>query len=118
MLRCRFNVTRLIVKEKVGFKLFEKLPLGQAAQEHGLVHLNVPLHQGANGALVSGRTARCDQSSSDANRWCALLLKPVKGGQQRLERPSQQGLRGLGMFVCLKCRQSLRLKNTLGFIGK
>jgi uncharacterized membrane protein len=31
MLRCRFNVTRLIVKEKVGLKFFEKFTLGQAA---------------------------------------------------------------------------------------
>jgi hypothetical protein len=92
MLRCRFNVTRLIVKEKVGLKLFEKLPLGQAAQKHGLVDFNVPFHQGSYGTLMCRRTAGRHQSSSDANRWGAFLLKPVKGGQQRLERPSQQGL--------------------------
>ena len=75
MLRCRFNVTRLIVKEKVGLKLFKKFTFRQAAQEHGLVHLNVPLHQGANGAFVSGRTARRDQRRSDPDGWCLAIFQ-------------------------------------------
>jgi hypothetical protein len=51
----RCDVAGLVVEEKVGLELAQELALGQAAEEHRLVDLDVPVHQGADGALVRRR---------------------------------------------------------------
>ena len=102
MPRSRFDVTGLVVKEKVRLELAQKLTLGQAAQKHGFVHLDVPVHQCADGAFVRRGAAGCDECGANPHGGRALLLQAVQGGQQGLERSSQQGLPGLVSFVGLK----------------
>ena len=118
MLRGRFDVTGLVVKEEVRFKFAQELALGQATQEHGFVHFNVPVHQRADGAFVCGGAACCHQGGADAHVGCAFLLQPVQGGQQGLEGASRQGRGRLVALVLLKGRQALGLEHTLGFIRK
>jgi len=74
----RFDMTSLVVKEKIRFELAQKFTLGQSTQEHGLVHLDVPFHQGADGALMRGGTARSHQSGADMHGGRALLLQAVQ----------------------------------------
>lgn len=34
----------LVIKEKIEFKLVQEFAFGQAAEEHGLIDINVPVH--------------------------------------------------------------------------
>jgi hypothetical protein len=45
----------LIIKEKVGLKLFKKITFIQAAEKHRLIDLDVPVNQGADRPLMGGR---------------------------------------------------------------
>ena len=92
----------LVVKEKIGLKLTQKFAFGQAAQKHGLVHLNVPVHERAYGALVRGGTACGNQRGANAHSGGAFLLQAVQGGQQGLKRSGRQGLQRLVAFVLLE----------------
>ena len=59
---CRgVDVAGLVVEEEVGLELAQEFALGQAAEEHGFVDADVPLHQRADRALVRGRAACGDQ---------------------------------------------------------
>ena len=91
MPRGGFDVPGLVVKEKVGLKFAQKLALVQPAQKHGLVYLNVPVHQGANGALVRRGAAGGDQCGAYAHLWQLCLLQLVQRHQQRFERAVGQG---------------------------
>src|SRR5690606_33824334 len=61
------DMTGLVVEEEVGFELAQEFALGQAAQEQCLVHVDAPVHQGADGALVRRGAARGDQRGADAH---------------------------------------------------
>ena len=111
-------MTGLVVKEKIGLELAQELPLGQAAQEHGFIDLDVPVHQGADGALVRRRAARCDQRGADAHGGRAGLLQALQGKQQGLERAIGQRLRRLLDLMLLKGLQTLRLVDLLGFVAE
>jgi hypothetical protein len=50
----RFAMPSLVIKEKVGLKLFEKIAFIQAAEKHRLINLDVPVNQGTDRPLVSG----------------------------------------------------------------
>jgi len=65
--RGRVHVAGLVIEEKVWLEFAQELALGQAAQEHGLVDFDLPVHQGADGALVGRRAARGDQRGADAH---------------------------------------------------
>ena len=113
-----FDVAGLVIKEKVGFKLTQELTFLQAAQEHGFVHLNVPVHQCANGALVRWRTTGGDKCGANAHVGCARLLQLVQGSEQGFERAGRQRLCRFGFFVLLKRIQPLGLKHALCFVAK
>jgi 5'-nucleotidase len=51
----------LVIKEKIGLKLAQKFTLGQPAQKHGFVDLDIPVHQRSDGAFMRRRAARSDQ---------------------------------------------------------
>lgn len=89
------DVSRLVVKEKVGLELAQKLALGQATQKHGLVHLDVPVHEGANGTFVRRCTARRDQRRPNAHVAGARVLELVQRLEQGLERAARQRQRRL-----------------------
>jgi hypothetical protein len=95
------DVAGLVVEEEVGLELAQELALGQAAEEHGLVDLDVPVHQGADGALVRRGAARGDQRGAHAHagapgrsrcRRCSASSSGLKG-------PAGQRLRGLFALV-------------------
>ena len=73
----RIDVSGLVIKKEVRFKFPQKLAFGQAAQKHGLINLNVPVHQGANSTLVSGGTAGGDQRRTNTHGGSARLLQPL-----------------------------------------
>src|SRR5947208_16772230 len=79
------NVPRLVVEEEVRLELAQELALGQAAEEHRLVDLDVPVHQGADRALVRRCAARGDERGADAHLLRARLLQAVQRLEQRLE---------------------------------
>ena len=89
----------LVIKEEVGFEFAQKLSLGQAAEKHGFVHVDVPIHQGAYGPLM-GRCAACrNECSAYAHAGAARRarhLQPVQRGKQWFEGAIGQGLRSLG----------------------
>ena len=118
MPRGRFNVPRLVVKEKIGLKLAQKLALVQPAQEHGLVHLNVPVHQRANGALVGRGAAGRHQRRANAHPGCGGLLQAVQRHQQWFERAVRQWQRHLVNLMLLESRQTLRLVHALRFVAE
>src|ERR1700733_4428334 len=93
--RSRVDMASLVVEEKVGFELAQELALGQATQEHRFVDLDVPVHQGADGSLVRGRTAGGNQRGSDSLRRIARLLQPVQRRKQWLTRHLRQWEVGL-----------------------
>ena len=109
---------RLVVKKEVWLKLAQELSLGQPAQKHGLVDLDVPVHQGADGALMGRGAACCDQRGANAHGRGALDLQALQRGQQGLERPGQQRLLRLGAFVPLEGVQALRLIHPLGLVAE
>jgi hypothetical protein len=74
-------VAGLVVKEKVGLKLAQKLAFGKAAQKHRLVYFDVPVHHRADGALMRWGAAGGDQGGANADLWIALVLQPVQGQQ-------------------------------------
>ena len=47
----------LVVEEEVRLELAQERPFVEAAQEHRLVDLDVPVHQRADRALVRGRSS-------------------------------------------------------------
>jgi hypothetical protein len=75
------DVAGLVVEEEVGLELAQELALGQAAEEHGLVDLDVPVHQGADGALVRRRAAGRDQRRAHAHGGrasrCSAAARPA-----------------------------------------
>ena len=78
MRRRVLDVAGLVVEEEVGLELAQELALLQAAEEHRLVDLDVPFHQGADRALVRRRTARRDERGADAHAVDALVLEPLQ----------------------------------------
>ena len=54
---CRIDVAALIVEEEVGLEGLKEGPFVEAAEEHGLVDGDVPLHQRAHRALMGGGQA-------------------------------------------------------------
>ena len=99
------HMAGLVVKKEVGLKLAQELALGQAAQKHGLVHSNVPVHQRADGALVRRGAARRHQRSADAHAAALAaggLLQAVQRGQQGLEGAVGQRLAGFGAFTAAR----------------
>ena len=95
-------MTCLVVKEKIRLELTQKFALGQAAQEHGFVDLDVPIHQRAYGPLMRRGAARGDERGANAHAAAGLALQALQGQQQRLERPCCQGVVGLRALVGLK----------------
>ena len=81
------DVAGLVVEEEVGLELAQELALGQAAEEHRLVDLDVPVHQRADRALVRRRAARGDQRGADAH-----VLRAVRAAAAAAPRSS--GLNG------------------------
>ena len=112
------DVAGLVVKKEVGLKLAQKRALVQPAQKHGLVHLDVPVHQGANGALMRRGAARGDQRGAHAHLRLRGLLQSVQRHQQGLERAVGQGQGGFVLFVLLKSVQALVLVDALGLVAK
>jgi len=108
-----FDVAGLVVKEKVGLELAQEPDLGQAAEEHGFVHLDVPVHQGADRALVGWCAARGDQRGAHMHLQRALGLQAVRRFKQRLEGATGQRQGSLARLVRLKGRQALGLKHPL-----
>jgi hypoxanthine phosphoribosyltransferase len=112
------DVAGLVVEEKIGLELAQEIPLGQTAEEHRLVNLDVPVHQSANRALMRRRAARRDQRGADAHRRGTLLLQTMQSRQKRLEWPLGQRLRRIVALVGLKGVKSMGLIDPLGLIGE
>ena len=83
---------RLVVEEEVGLELAQELALRQAAEEHRLVDLDVPVHQRADRALVRRRAARGDQRGAHAHGVAGVALQPLQRLEQRLEGPGGSGV--------------------------
>jgi hypothetical protein len=62
---CLQQMAGLVVEEKVGLKFAQESALGQAAQKHRLINLDMPLHQGANSPFMCRYTAGGDQCGAD-----------------------------------------------------
>jgi hypothetical protein len=75
-------------KKKSGSNSRRKSALGQATQEHGFIDLDLPIHQGADGALVRWRAACRDQA--------VRSRMPRQGPRCRRCRASSSGLKGPG----------------------
>ena len=118
MARGRFDVAGLVVEEEVRLKLAQELAFVQATQEHRLIDLDVPVHQGTDGALVRRGAACRYQCSADAHARGRRLLQAVQRHQERLERAIGQGLGHLVELVLLKGRKSLRLVDLFGLIAE
>ena len=117
-----FNMPGLVIKKEVRLKLSQEFTLGQAPQEHGLVNVDAPIHQGSDGALMRGRATGSDQGRANAHtalaRCIITLLQIMQGLQQGLERARRQGLGSAFYFVLLKRVQATTLINLLGLIGE
>src|SRR5260221_396120 len=58
------DMAGLVVEEEVGLELAQEGTLGQTAQEHGLVDVDVPIHQRSEERRVGKECrSRCDWSS-------------------------------------------------------
>ena len=87
------DMTGLVVEEEVGFELAQEFALGQAAQEQRLVHVDAPVHQGADGALVRRGAARGDQRGADAHAIGAAAGRVLlQGDLQQVLRQARQEL--------------------------
>ena len=80
----RVDMAGLVVKEEVGLELAQEFAFGQPTQEHGFVHIDVPVHQRADGALVGRCAAGGDQCGADAHGRRATLLQAVQGRAETL----------------------------------
>lgn len=110
------HMAGLVVKEEVRLELAQEGTLGQATEEHGLVHIDFPVHQRVQRTLM-GRGAACrDQGRAYAHAGHLHLLQSVQRRQQRLERPFGQGQGSFFQLVLLKGFQSLGLEHTLGLV--
>src|SRR3990167_9764419 len=76
----------LVIEEEIGLELAQEFALGQAAQEQGLVHVDAPVHQGADGTLMRGRATRRDQRRADAHAVGAAAGRVMLQGVQSLEQ--------------------------------
>ena len=116
----RFDVAALVVEEEVGLELAQELALVQAAEEHRLVDVDVPVHQRADRALVRRRAARGDQRGADAHRPSVpdAVLQPVQRLEQRLERARRQRLSRMVALVRAGRRRGRRLVHALGLVGE
>ncbi len=108
----------LVVEEEVGFELAQELALGQSAQEHRLVDLDVPVHQRADRAFVGRRTARGDERGADPHAVARLVLQPLQRFEQRLERAGGERCFGLGALVGLERIEPAALVHLFGFVGE
>ena len=112
------DVAGLVVEEEVGLELAQELALGQAAEEHRLVDLDVPLHQRADRPLVRRRAARGDERGADAHAVRRLVLQPLQREQQRLERAGGERRLGVVALVRLEGVEAARLVDPLGLVGE
>ncbi|MPM41193.1 hypothetical protein SDC9_87843 [bioreactor metagenome] len=110
------DVAGLVVEEEVGFELAQERAFFQAAEEHGFIDGDIPLHQRAYGALVRGGAAGGDQGGANAHAFGASLLQPVQCRQQGLEGAVGQGQGGLVEFMALEGRKPFVLIDALGFV--
>lgn len=110
------HMTCLVVEEEVGLELAQKTALGQSAKEHGLIDIDLPVHQRIERALMGRGAARRDQGRAHAHAGHIGLLQPVQGGQQGLERAFGQRLGGLFQLMLLKSLQTLGLEDALGLV--
>lgn len=110
------DMAGLVVKEEVGLEFTQKLPLGQAAEEHGLIHIDLPVHQRVQGAFMGRGAAGGDQCRAYVHAGHIDLLQPVQGCQQGFERAFGQGLGRFFLLVLLEGRQTLGLKHALGLV--
>jgi len=108
----------LVVKEEIGLELAQELALREAAEEHGFIDTNVPVHQGADRALMRRRAAGGDQCSANAHLALHILLQPVQRGQQWFERAIGQRPGGMFDLMALERIQPLGLEDPLGLIGE
>jgi len=108
----------LVVEEKIGLELAQEFALGQATEEHRLVDLDVPIHQGADGTFVRRRAARCHQGGADAHVVRRLALQAVQRLEQRLEWPRRQRRRRVQALMVLEGDQPVALVHAFGLVGK
>ncbi len=121
MTRGGLHMSRLVVEEKIGLKFAQERPLIQPAKKHGFINGDVPVHQGADGALVRRSAARGDQRGAQTHGGGAIgarLLQAVQGFEQGLEWARRQRQRGLAGFVLLESGQTFGLENALSFVGE
>ena len=113
------DVAGLVVEEEVGLELAQELALRQAAEEHRLVDLDVPVHQRADRALVRRRAARGDERGADAHAVRRLVLQPM---QRRAAAagtgPAASGVVGLLALVRLEGVEAACLEDALGLVGE
>ena len=106
----------LVVEEEIGLELAQELAFLQAAEEHRLVDLDIPLHQRADRALVRRRAAGRDERSANAHAVRRLVLQPVQGEQERLERAGREGSLRLRALMRLEGVETALLEDALGFV--
>ena len=111
------HMAGLVVEEEVGFELAQKPALGQSAEEHGLIDIDLPVHQRIERAFMGRGAARRDQGRAHAHAGHIGLLQSVQGGQQGLERAFGQRLGGFLHLMLLESLQALGLEDALGLIG-
>jgi hypothetical protein len=117
-LRRRLAVAGLVVEEEVGLELAQERALVEPAQEHGLVHLQAPVHQRADGPLVRRRAARGDQRGTHAHAGASAprALQAVQRLEQGHEGPRGQGSGGVGLLVALEGVEPVTLEHLLGLV--
>ena len=110
------HMAGLIVKEEIGLEFSQESAFGEATQKHGLIDINIPVHQGVQRPLMRWCAARRDQSGANAHARRLHLLQLVQRQQQGLERPGRQWLAGFLQLMALKGLQTFGLKNPLGLV--
>ena len=108
----------LVVKEKIRFEFTQKFALGQAAEEHRFINLDIPVHQRADGAFVRRGAARRHQRGANAYLRRAVLLQAMQRFEQGHEGPWRQRFGRQLALVLLKGLQPALLKHPLGLVGK
>ena len=107
----RGAVHLLIIKEHIGTKGFEEIPLAQAAKKEALINTNIPLPQSPHHPLVGRRCTGSYQCR--ANRTFIsgkLSLQTMQGLQEVFKGPGSMGIRAEAFSFSVNASRPRSLK--------
>ena len=108
----------VVVKVKIWLEFRQKLALVEPPQEHRLIDVNAPMHQGADRTFVGGRAPRRDQGDPDPHAFGRAAFGPqaMEGLKKRFEWPRVEGLIRSLRLMALERIQPLGLEYTLRLV--